>query len=145
MIRAWNHTIYLSIHSPVAGQNVNFDIIGNYLYGQSSPTCVGAPMTGHGHITGFNVKNNWVELDPTTTTASCWGIGFNNNLANQEAVYFRNSVFSGNVVINGGNQPLSISSCPGCVMKIILLCRIGQRTEQQQLSLEAQRHAGKMM
>jgi hypothetical protein len=109
-----DHTIYISTHDYPAS---NVQIVGNYIHGQYGPTCLGAPIVGHGRVDGLLVKDNTVDIAASAATPGCWGIGFNNTLANPLAVYFRNAVFSGNTIINGGNNSLTISSCPGCVIE----------------------------
>jgi hypothetical protein len=112
----FNHSIYLSANSPL-GDTVNFDMIGNYIYGQSSATCVGGSVIGHGNIDGLNVKDNWIEVSDADTTAQCWGLSFNSQDAYPNPEYFRNAVFSGNTIINGGNKGFDVSVCPGCVIE----------------------------
>ena len=111
-----NHSIYISADSPL-GEAVNYDIIGNYVYGQSSATCVGGSVIGHGNINGLNVKDNWIEIADADTTPGCWGLSFNNQDAYPSGEYFRNAVFSGNVVINGGNLGFNVSVCPSCIIE----------------------------
>ena len=109
----FDHTIYLA-----SGKNVsNMQMIGNYIHGQWGPKCYGSVMNAHAAIDGLLIKDNTVVVEATQTTPGCWGLAFNNNTGATHAQYYRNAVFSGNTVINGGNLGFTVSSCPGCVIE----------------------------
>ena len=93
------------------------EIIGNNIHGQYGPVCHGSVISTHGAVDGLTVKDNIVSLDADKTTDACWGIEFSNQTGNAHPVYFRNTVFSGNTVINGGNTPFFVTSCPGCIIE----------------------------
>ncbi len=107
-----NHTIYNQGEVP----HVNLTITGNYITGQNGSTCNGAPIVAHGEYTNINVSGNYIYISPTATTGGCWGITFNNIAGYTVPIYFRNAVFNGNMIVNGGNQAIAITSCPGCVI-----------------------------
>jgi hypothetical protein len=109
----FDHTIYLGTSKNIS----NVQVVGNYIHGQYGPTCLGAAMIAHASIDGLLVKDNIVALEATQTAPGCWGIGFNNNTNATHPQYYRNAVFSGNTVINGGNLGFTVSSCPGCVIE----------------------------
>jgi hypothetical protein len=109
----FDHTIYISSAVEIYGVS----IVGNYIHGQYGSTCQGTAMVAHAAIDGLNVSNNTIEIDSDKTTGGCYGIGFNNVTGNSHAVNYRNAVFSGNIIINGGNTSLTVSSCPGCVIE----------------------------
>jgi hypothetical protein len=106
------HAIYLAGTSPS-----NMSVIGNNVHGQYGSTCLGGPFMSHGSFDSLLVKNNTISIDPSAVTAGCWGFSYGNNTSNPHPVYFRNAVISGNTVINGGNQGMTVSSCPGCVIE----------------------------
>lgn len=104
-----DHAVYIDY------TGVNFDFSQNYIYGHYGASCTGGVAMGHPSIDGFTVKNNYVET--TNTSSTCWGMAFNNITNQPEPIYMRNTVISGNTVINGGNLGFSITSCPGCIIE----------------------------
>jgi hypothetical protein len=109
----FDHTIYLASSKNIT----NIRVIGNYIHGQYGPTCLGSVMIAHASIDGLLVRDNTIVLEATQTAPGCWGIGFNNHTGATHPQYYRNAVFSGNTVINGGNLGFTVSSCPGCVIE----------------------------
>ena len=109
----FDHTLYFASVKTLT----NMRVIGNHVRGQLGTTCNGAPIVAHMAVDGLLVKDNFVDIDASATTAGCWGIAFNNITSASAAIYHRNAVFSGNTVRNGGNTALSVSSCPGCVIE----------------------------
>jgi len=108
-----DHTIYLASHGEV--RNVN--LVGNYIQGQYGPTCNGAPVEGHFQVDGFLVKNNTVDISDAAWTAGCFGMEFNNETDDPHPIYHRNSIFSGNTIINGGNTGFNVTGCNGCYIE----------------------------
>lgn len=108
----FDHTIYIGSHVPLS----NIQVVGNYVYGQSSPTCLGAPIVGHVNVDGLEVSGNTVDIEPGATTGGCWGIAFDNG-GYPTAISLQNARFSGNTIRNGGNAALTVSNCPGCVIE----------------------------
>lgn len=110
----FDHTIYVGSHSPVR----DVSIVGNYIYGFSTAsgntTCLGGPLVGHGEFTNLTVSGNIVQED-TTAGAGCWGISFNAG-GYAWPTFFRNAIITDNIVINGGNTPLSVSNSPGVLV-----------------------------
>ena len=109
----FDHTIYIGSAHELSGINVS----SNYIHGQYGKTCLGTALVAHAAIDGLTVSNNTIVLDANQTSPGCWGIGFNNTTGNPHPVNYRHAVFSGNTIINGGNNSISISSCPGCVIE----------------------------
>jgi hypothetical protein len=109
---ALQHAIYLSGVSPS-----NVTLIGNNVHGQYGSTCLGGPFMSHGSFDSLLVKDNTISIDASAATSGCWGLSYGNNSATTHPVYFRNTVFSGNTIINGGNLGMTVSSCPGCIIE----------------------------
>jgi hypothetical protein len=107
-----NHTIYLG-----GMDNANVTLLGNYVHGQNAATCTGGPVIAHGSFDGLLVKDNLISIAASEATNGCWGLSFNNLSGTTHPVYYRNSVFSGNIIVNGGNKSMSISDCPGCIIE----------------------------
>ncbi len=107
-----HHAIYMGGASPN-----NASVIGNTVHGQHGSTCNDGPFISHGSFDSLLVKDNIISIDQSAATAACWGFSYGNNTSNAHPVYFRKAVFSGNTVINGGNQGMGISSCPSCVIE----------------------------
>ena len=112
----YDHAIYLGTHDPVS----NVLIVGNFIKGFSTASgntkCMGAPLIGHAAVTNLTVSGNVVIEDPSAAP-ECYGIGVNNTTGAQGAIYYRNALFSGNIVVNGGNNGINITSCPSCVIE----------------------------
>jgi hypothetical protein len=106
------HAIYLGGTSPS-----NVSVIGNNVHGQYGSTCLGGPFMSHGSFDSLLVKDNVISVDPSAVTPGCWGFSYGNNSGTTHPVFFRNTVISGNTVINGGNQGMTVSSCPGCIIE----------------------------
>ncbi len=113
----FSHAIYLA--SAGTGITVTATtVVGNYIHGHhsSGSTCVGTMFSNHGSLDGLLVQNNVVSIDAATATAGCWGIEFSNITQNAHPIYYRNAVFDGNTVINGGNLAFTVTSCPSCII-----------------------------
>jgi parallel beta-helix repeat protein len=108
-----DHTIYIGSEQEI----VNFKMNGNYIFGQYGSSCLGNPVVGHAAVVGFEMINNYIELDPAETSGGCWGIGLGNNTGNVAPVYWVNATVSNNTIINGGNTGIYISGCPSCVIE----------------------------
>ena len=109
----FDHTLYFG-----SGSQLNrISAVGNYIHGQFGSACLGAPVVAHAQIDGLLFKDNFVVVDAAAAQSGCWGIAFNNRTGATHPQYYRNAVFSGNTVVNGGNTALTISSCPGCVIE----------------------------
>lgn len=109
----FDHTLYFG-----SGSQLNrISAVGNYIHGQYGSACLGAPVVAHAQIDGLLFKDNFVVVEPAEARPGCWGIAFNNRTGATHPQYYRNAVFSGNTVVNGGNTALTISSCPGCVIE----------------------------
>ena len=110
---AGDHSIYLYSYEQIS----NVRIVGNYIHGQSSPTCYGAMIVAHVAVDGLLVKDNYVEVDANSPGGGCWGISFSNITGGTHIEFIRNAVFSGNTIVNTGNVLLSVSSCPSCIIE----------------------------
>ena len=108
------HAIYQANYGSIA---ISVEIIGNYIHGQYGPTCLGSVLQSHGAIDGLTVKDNIVSVEVGSVTGGCFGIEFSNITNDTHPTYFRNAVFSGNTIINGGNTALMVTSCPGCIIE----------------------------
>ncbi|MFZ2303662.1 MAG: hypothetical protein WAV98_02630, partial [Minisyncoccia bacterium] len=108
-----DHTLYFNSRKEIT----NMRVVGNYVRGQYGNTCLGAPIVAHMSVDGLLVKDNIVDIDAAAATGGCWGIAFNNMTSATEAIYHRNTIFSGNTVINGGNAALTVSTCPDCIIE----------------------------
>ena len=111
--RTGTHALYFA--SSVEISNVR--AIGNYIKGQNGPTCLNVPFVGHFAVDGFQVRDNVVDIAASETSGGCWGIALNNLTGNPAAVFMKNTVISGNTIINGGNLALTVSGCPDCVIE----------------------------
>lgn len=108
----FDHTIYVGSHVPLT----NIQVVGNYIHGQSSPTCLGAPIVGHLNVNGLEVSGNTVNIDAVATTPGCWGIAFDNG-GYPTAISLLNARFAGNTIRNGGNTALTVANCPDCIIE----------------------------
>ena len=109
----FTHALYFSSNNTSV---VNMEVIGNHVYGQYGDKCRGVVIVGHVAIDGLRFENNTVEIDAAAATPTCYGIGF--GAAGQAgAKYMRNTNFSNNTVINGGDSPLSVGECPNCLIE----------------------------
>lgn len=112
----YDHAIYFASHEPVS----NVSIVGNFISGFSTASanskCIGSPLTGHAAVTNLTVSGN-VIIEEATADPQCYGIGFTNTTDAQGAIYFRNAIFSDNVVVNGGAAGIAVTSCPYCVIE----------------------------
>jgi hypothetical protein len=108
------HTIYFGTHQPVTGVS----IIGNFISGFSTAggatRCLGEPIVGHGAVMNLIVSGN-VVVEDTTAGPGCYGISFSNGGA--PVAYYRNALFSDNIVVNGGSAGISIDNCPYCAIE----------------------------
>ena len=110
---AFDHTIYLSGHRPIA----NVQIVGNYIHGQYGPTCLGGPLTVHGEYDGLVIDRNEIDIDAgANTNGGCWGIALNSG-GYAVPEYFRHTSITRNIIRNGGNIALSADNCPGCLIE----------------------------
>lgn len=107
-----NHAMYLSGQTPS-----NVKVIGNNVHGQYGSTCNDGPFISHGSFDSLLVKDNTISIDASAATPECWGLSYGNNSGTDRPVFFRNTVFSGNTIINGGNLGMAVSSCPGCIIE----------------------------
>lgn len=108
-----DHTIYLGAHS----EATHMEVIGNYLTGQHGPTCNGVVMVAHGMFDYLTVADNTIDMSATETSGGCFGIGFSGVASYPEPAYFRHTIFSGNIVKNGGNVAFSVANCPNCIIE----------------------------
>ena len=112
----FDHAVYLSAHDPVA----NVAIVGNFITGFSTASgntnCQGSPLIAHAAVTNLTVSGN-VVIEDTTAAGECYGLGFNNTTGITTAVYYRNALFSDNIIVNGGFNGMNITSCPYCVIE----------------------------
>ena len=113
---AENHSIYVASHSFITGIN----IIGNYVTGYYSGTgatqCTGGPLILHGSMTDLVVSGNTV-IEASNASGECWGISANNLTAAPYGGFYRNALFSDNIVVNGGSAGMDIANCPNCVIE----------------------------
>lgn len=108
------HTIYENNYGSIA---YGVEIIGNYIHGQYGSTCLGSVLSSHGAIDGLKVQHNIVTIDSASTTGGCYGLEFSNQTNDTHPTFFKNAVFSGNTIINGGNTALLVTTCPGCIIE----------------------------
>ena len=109
----FDHTLYFASSTDIT----NIQVIGNYIHGQYGPTCKGAVMEGHMAVDGLLVKDNVIDIDPSANTGGCWGIEFANTTGGTFPEHYRNTIYSSNTIINGGNTGLTVTSCPGCIIE----------------------------
>lgn len=112
----YDHAIYFGSHTPVS----NVSIVGNFITGFSrasgNTNCIGSPFTAHGSVTNLTVSGN-VVVEHTTAAPTCYGIGFTNTTAAPQPIYYRNALFSNNIVVNGGAAGMAVTSCPSCAIE----------------------------
>jgi len=108
----FDHTLYIGSET----LSTNFQVVGNYIHGQSSAKCLGAPIVGHMNVNGLNVSGNVVDIDPAANTGGCWGMAFDDG-GYPTAISMVNARFSGNTIKNAGNVSLTVGNCPGCVIE----------------------------
>ena len=108
----FDHTVYLGTHDPV----VDVRLVGNAIHGQYGPTCLGAPVVVHGQFDGLLIDGNLVDVDHDKTTGGCWGMGLGAG-GYSEPAWFRHVRIANNVIRNGGNTPLTVANCPGCLIE----------------------------
>ena len=110
------HAIYVASHAYITGINVIGNYVTGYFTGAGATLCTGGPFILHGSITNLVVSGNTV-IEPTNSADTCWGISANNLTAAPYGGFFRNALFSDNIVVNGGNSGLDVENCPNCVIE----------------------------
>ena len=122
----YDHAIYLATNNTNSVTNVN--IIGNYMTGYSSlgTKCVGEQLVGHAAVTNFVVSGN-VIVEPPNSDLQCYGMSFNGGPPNYG--WFKNALFSNNIIINVGNIGMDISLCPNCLIANNLIISEGSPTQ----------------
>jgi hypothetical protein len=110
------HSIYIASHQAVTGINVIGNYVTGYYKGTGATQCISGQFILHGSMTNVVISGNTL-IEDTNAGNACWGISANNNTAKQQGIYFRNALFSDNIVVNGGNNGLNVSSCPYCVIE----------------------------
>ncbi|WP_283744171.1 hypothetical protein [Sideroxydans sp. CL21] len=112
----FDHAVYLASHEPVS----NVSIVGNFIKGFStvsgSTKCMGSPLIGHAAVTNLTVSGN-VVIEDMNADPGCYGMGFNNTTGAAGGIFYRNALFSDNIVVNGGNNGINITSCPSCAIE----------------------------
>ena len=112
----FDHALYFASHTYVS----NVSIVGNFISGFSTVSgntnCIGSPFTAHASVTNLTVSGN-VVIENMFAAPTCYGIGFTNTTGAHEAIFLRNALFSGNIVVNGGAIGIAITSCPSCVIE----------------------------
>ena len=109
-----DHTVYLGS----AGEVQNFYLEGNEISGAyGGGTCAGAPVEGHFSVDGFYVRNNTITIADADWGAACFGMEFNNETDATDPIYHRNTIISGNTIINGGNTALNVTGCSSCTIE----------------------------
>lgn len=112
----FDHAVYLGTNSPVT----NVSIVGNFISGFSTASgntnCMGPPFTAHASVTNLIVSGN-VIVEGTNADPGCWGFDVNNFTNATGAIFFRNALFSNNIIVNGGNNGMNVGSCPYCVIQ----------------------------
>lgn len=123
----YDHSIYLATNYTASITNVN--IIGNYISGYYSTgtKCVGEPLVAHAAVTNLVVSGN-VIIEPTNSDPQCYGMSFDNTGGPTNYAWYRNAIFSDNIIINVGNIGMQISNCPYCVIENNLLISEGSVT-----------------
>ena len=119
-----DHTIYISSQVAAGGGVTNVNVIGNYITGahnaagDANAPCNGTMIVGHGGITNLNITDNTLVQTAARTTGSCYGIGLDDGgYWPTYDTYFRNTVIARNTVINGGAVPITVASCPSCLIE----------------------------
>ena len=114
----YDHAIYLGTNGTFSISNVN--VIGNYISGYYSTgtgtQCVGEPLVAHAAVTNLVVSGN-VIIEPTNSNPQCYGMSFDNTGGPTNYAWYRNALFSDNIIINVGNIGMQISNCPYCVIE----------------------------
>lgn len=117
----FNHSIYVGTNNPVS----TVSVVGNFLSGfstaNSGTQCIGEPLVGHAAITDLTVSGN-VIVEDTTANGQCYGISFSNGNS-PGAVYYRNALFSDNIVVNGGSLGIAVDNCPDCMIENNLIIK----------------------
>jgi hypothetical protein len=118
---ASTHSIYFSSHEYTTGVNIIGNYIAGYYKGHRTDNtiatqCSSGQFALHAAITNLVVSGNAVIEDPNAA-AGCWGLSANLITAAAFGGFFRNALFSGNIIVNGGNQALNVENCPYCVIE----------------------------
>jgi hypothetical protein len=118
---ASTHSIYIAAHEAVTGVNIIGNYIAGYFKGPRTDNtiatqCSSGQFALHAAITNLVVSGNTV-IEDTNAAASCWGLSANLITAAAFGGYFRNALFAGNIIVNGGNQALNVENCPYCVIE----------------------------
>lgn len=109
-----NHAIYVASHYGVSGVTIQGNYMeGYWTNGATYTQCVDALLVLHAAIDQLTIDSNLIN-NASNAAAGCSGISANNNTAAAFGSYLTNTTISNNVVINGGNSQLNVTSCPGC-------------------------------
>lgn len=124
----YDHSIYVATNKTNFVSNVN--VIGNYMTGYSSlgTKCVGEQLVAHAAITNFVVSNN-VIVEPANSALQCYGMSFDNSGGATNYAWYRNAVFSNNIIVNVGNIGMQVSNCPSCTIENNLIISEGSPTQ----------------
>ncbi|MFZ5523308.1 MAG: hypothetical protein ACOY9D_04385 [Pseudomonadota bacterium] len=110
----FDHQIYLGNADSM--ELYDFQIVGNYIYGSSVPTCDGGIIIAHGNLTNILIANNWLEI-PGAKTSNCYGISLNNYGGYPAPRHFRNVEISGNVIINSESRGITTAESPNAIIE----------------------------
>jgi hypothetical protein len=115
------HSIYVAAHDSATGVNIIGNYIAGYYKGPRTDTtiatqCSSGQLALHAAITNLVVSGNAV-IEDTNASAGCWGVSANLITGAAYGGFFRNALFSGNVIVNGGNNALNVENCPYCVIE----------------------------
>ena len=112
-----NHAIYngSQIDAPNLTQQGNY--ITGYYHDGIATHCSGTAWVSHASATNWIIKDNVVDIASGDANGACYGMAFSNNTQNGNPVYYDSSTFSGNIIINGGQNPLMVSGCTYCFIE----------------------------
>ncbi len=127
-VAAQTHSIYVASHAFITGVNVIGNYVTGYYKGSGATQCTGGPFVLHGSMTNLVVSGNAV-IEDTNSNGSCWGISANNRTAAPYGGFYRNALFSDNIIINGGNAGMDVENCPYCVIENNLIIADNQSAQ----------------
>ena len=110
------HSIYIASHEAIEGVNAIGNYVTGYYKGTGATQCTSGQFVLHGAITNLVVSGNTV-INDSNAAAGCWGLSANLITAAPYGGYFRNALFSDNIIVNGGNSALNVENCPGCMIE----------------------------
>ncbi len=115
-VAAETHSIYIASHAFITGVNVIGNYVTGYFRGTGATQCTAGPFVLHGSIINLVVSGNAL-IEDSNSKDICWGISANNITSAAYGGFYRNTLFSNNVIVNMGNAALTVENCPYCVIE----------------------------